>query len=181
MVEYFAFLRGINVGGKNIIKMEDLRQLFIDCGFSNVQSYIQSGNIIFRYKKADLKTLTKKIETILKNALGNDVPVLLRTREQLDKMVKLDPFGKKSKRENRKLYVVFLSEKPEVNHKLPLISEKDGLELLSVVDSDAFLLSFEINGRNGFPNNFVEKLFKVKSSSRYWNTVLKMMNITTRK
>jgi uncharacterized protein (DUF1697 family) len=176
MIDYYAFLRGINVGGKNSVKMENLRQIFADCGFSNVQSYIQSGNILFRYKPAELPELTKKIETKIKKAIGNEVPLFLRTREQLEKIVKLDPFKGTASKENTKHYVSFLSKHPTVNLTLPIISEKDGLEFLSIIDSDAFLLSFEIKGRYGYPNNFIEKKLKVTASSRYWNTVLKMMD-----
>ena len=71
MIDYFAFLRGINVGGKNIIKMEDLRQIFIDCGFSRCKTYIQSGNVLFRSKNTELKKLTKKIEAKIKEVMGN--------------------------------------------------------------------------------------------------------------
>jgi uncharacterized protein (DUF1697 family) len=181
MIDYFAFLRGINVGGNNSIRMEDLRQIFTDCGLSNVKSYIQSGNVVFQYKKSEIGELSKKIEAKIKKTIGNEIPVLLRTREQLENMVKLDPFKSATLRENTKLYVAFLSKKPTANYSLPLISEKDGLELLSIVNADAFLLSFEISGRYGFPNNFIEKNLMVTASSRYWNTVLKIMEIDPEK
>ena len=177
MVDYFAFLRGINVGGKNIIRMEDLTRIFVDCGFSGVKTYIQSGNVIFRYKKAGLTILSKKIEARVKEFTGNDIPVILRTREQLNEMVKLNPYKDATIRKNAKLYVAFLSEVPSVTMILPMISEKEGLELISIINADAFLLSFEVNGHFGFPNNFIEKNLKVTASSRYWNTVLKMMEI----
>ena len=59
-----------------------------------------------------------------------------------------------------------------------MISEKEGLELISIVNADAFLLSFEVNGHYGFPNNFIEKILKVTASSRYWHTVLKCWKLT---
>jgi uncharacterized protein (DUF1697 family) len=175
MIDYFAFLRGINVGGKNIIKMETLRKIFINCGFSDVKTYIQTGNVLFRYKKTRLALLSKKIEANVKEVMGNEVPVILRTREQLEEMVKIDPFKKVSGRQNTKLYVAFLSETPSVNINLPMKSERDGLELISIVNADAFLLSFEINGHYGFPNNFIEKLLKLTATSRYWNTIVKLL------
>jgi uncharacterized protein (DUF1697 family) len=177
MIEYFVFLRGINVGGKNVIKMEDLRQIFADCGFTNVKSYIQSGNIVFQGKKAEPEELVKKIEKQLYKSVGANIPVMLRTREQLEIMIKIDPFKQIKVTDKTKFYVVFLSKIPTERHTLPIRSEKDGLELISIVNAHAYLISYEINGRNGFPNNFIEKLLKVNATSRYWNTILKMMEI----
>jgi len=177
MTDYFAFLRGINVGGKNSIKMEDLRQIFADCGCSNVKSYIQSGNLVFQYKKTNAEELRQKLESKIKKDIGNAIPVVLRTREELDNIVKLDPFKNAAVKGSSKFYIVFLSEKPALNIELPMISEKDGLNVLSVINDNAFVLSFEIKGRNGFPNNFIEKKLGVAATSRYWNTVLKMMEL----
>ncbi len=177
MIEYFAFLRGVNVGGKNSIKMEVLRQIFTDCGFSNVRSYIQSGNIIFSYKKVEINSLSRKIEEQIIKSASLNIPVLLRTREQLEEMIKLDPFKDASPIENSKQYVVFLSTKPLISHQLPLLSEKDGLELVSIINEDAFLLSFPIGDHSGFPNNFIEKKYKVTATSRYWHVLMKMLEM----
>ncbi|MBK7317116.1 MAG: DUF1697 domain-containing protein [Anaerolineales bacterium] len=69
MTRYFTFLRAINVGG-HTVKMDVLRQLFESLGFSNVETFIASGNVIFEAKTADGKSLEKKIEKALKEALG---------------------------------------------------------------------------------------------------------------
>ena len=177
MIEYFAFLRGINVGGKNSIKMEDLRQIFEDCGFSNVRSYIQSGNIIFSYKKAEIHSLGKKIEEKIFKSAGLNIPVFLRIREQLEEMVKLNPFNEALPIENSKQYVAFLSAQVLISHPMPLLSEKNGLELVSIINENVFLLSFPIGDHSGFPNNFIEKKYKVTATSRYWHVVIKMLEM----
>jgi uncharacterized protein (DUF1697 family) len=177
MTDYFAFLRGINVGGKNSIKMEDLRHIFEDCGFENVKSYIQSGNILFSYKKDDPHELVRKIEGQIIKSAGLEIPVIVRTRDQLDTMLKSDPFKGKAINDKSKPYVVFLSSKPTISLPLPLFSEKDGLELLSIVNEDAFLLSFPVGDHSGFPNAFMEKKYKVAATSRYWHVVMKMLEL----
>jgi uncharacterized protein (DUF1697 family) len=178
MIEYFAFLRGINVGGKNSIKMEELRKIFEDCGFSKVRSYIQSGNIIFSYKKAGIHSLSEKIEAQIKKATGLEVAVMVRTREQLDAIVKLDPFKGKPLTEQCKHYIVFMSAAPTITHPLPFHSEKDGVELVTIIGEDAFLLSFPLGDHFGFPNGFIEKKYKIPSSSRYSHVVTKMLELS---
>ena len=91
MIKYVAFLRGINVGGKNIIKMEVLKDLFESLHFKNVITFIQSGNVIFESEIKDRKILIKQIEAGLKKELGNNVAVIIRTKEEMNNIIKLDP------------------------------------------------------------------------------------------
>ncbi|HEX9961588.1 MAG TPA: DUF1697 domain-containing protein, partial [Pyrinomonadaceae bacterium] len=70
MIKYVAFLRGINVGGRHLVKMEDLRVLFASMNFENVKTYIQSGNVIFETSETSADVLAGKIERGLKEALG---------------------------------------------------------------------------------------------------------------
>ena len=94
MTKYIAFLRGINVGGKKIVKMQDLAAIFVAGGFKNVKTHIQSGNVIFEASIKNSSTLTKKIESNLQESLGYAVPVLLRTISELAVLIKSDPFNK---------------------------------------------------------------------------------------
>jgi uncharacterized protein (DUF1697 family) len=87
-VRHIALLRGINVGGHNVIKMADLRAMFEAAGATNVETYIQSGNVVFSHEKPSVGTLQAHILA----ATGFAVPVILRTREQLDVLVGANPF-----------------------------------------------------------------------------------------
>ena len=91
MPQYIAFLRGINVGGHRV-KMDRLKELFEDLGFDDVWTLIASGNVIFRAKSSKPEALTKKIETLLNQSLGYDVPTILRTPEELTRIVTSKPF-----------------------------------------------------------------------------------------
>ena len=105
---YLALLRGINVGGKNIIKMADLRSCFEAEGFRDVATYIQSGNVIFRSPSTGLRILTKKIEGILSEAFDYEASVMMRSRKQMRAVVSDAPAGFGEQPETYRYDVIFL-------------------------------------------------------------------------
>jgi uncharacterized protein (DUF1697 family) len=112
MPAYIAMLRGINIGPHKRIKMERLRATFEELGFARVQTYIQSGNVVFKWGKTAPASLCKKIEARLVDDFGFSVAVILRTREEMQKVVRDNPLLKEKGIEASKLHVVFLSEAP---------------------------------------------------------------------
>ncbi|TAK58164.1 MAG: DUF1697 domain-containing protein [Bacteroidetes bacterium] len=184
MPRYIAFLRGINVSGQKIIKMEELRKIFEGMKFPNVKTYIQSGNVIFDSSEKNAEKLTQKIEKGLVKALGYDVAVILRSKEEIAEIVTLDPFNissgtlqyKKTKAGDAKPYVVFVSLAPGNIPKLPMVSPKGDVEIVGVHKNTFFCLSHPLpNGTRGFPNAFIEKEFKIPATTRNWNTVNKVL------
>ena len=109
MTQYVAFSRGINVGGHNLVKMEDPRQMFLSLGFNNVRSYINSGNIIFETSEIDSNAIIKGIHRELNELLEGDVKVFLRNMSQVEEIIELNPF-KDIKSQTTKLFVTLLSE-----------------------------------------------------------------------
>jgi uncharacterized protein (DUF1697 family) len=173
MVKYFVFLRGINVGGKNVIKMAELRKALSFAGFSDVRTMIQSGNIVFEspiLKSEEIKNITEK--TISKS-FGHNVCAIVRTESEAYEILKTNPFNDFSDGKDEKYYICFLENKPKITPKLPFSVEKDGLELIKIATNEAFLISRKIKDRYGFPNTFIEKLLKVNSTARYWTTAEK--------
>jgi uncharacterized protein (DUF1697 family) len=181
MAQFLAFLRGINVGGRKLIKMNELCEIFESIGLSNVQTYIQSGNVSFNCPGKNIQQLKKRIEIQLLKKLGYNVPVILRQFSELENMVAQNPFLGYSNKKQTKLYVCFLEKPPGGQPKLPLINAKEGLKLLKILHSDAFLFSHKVNGRFGFPNNFIEKELGVVSTARNWNTILKIIFLNNKK
>ncbi len=106
MITYISMLRGVNVGGKKV-EMEKLRQTYELLGFCNVWSYIQSGNVIFESPYANSSEITGRIEKKLKNSLGFYVTVVIRTRNDIQKIIKNNPFAA---RDASKLHVTFLRD-----------------------------------------------------------------------
>ncbi|MHA3789201.1 DUF1697 domain-containing protein [Flavobacterium hauense] len=115
MFTYLALLRGINVSGKKIIKMEDLRKVMTDAGYSDVKTYIQSGNIVFRSEEKSKVKIAKAIESLIETQYGFDVTVFVTDKMAVEKAVDDNPFAEGREEEAagfKKLYVTFLSEVP---------------------------------------------------------------------
>lgn len=91
MRRYIAFLRGINISGKNKVPMAELKKSFENQNFSQVKTYLNSGNVIFSSDEDRLDRLTEQIETMLKNQFGFDVPVFVISKEELDTLLNNAP------------------------------------------------------------------------------------------
>jgi uncharacterized protein (DUF1697 family) len=178
MTKYVALLRGINVGGKKIIKMEALARVFVSLGFKDVKTYIQSGNVIFASPENDAHVLTKKIEKKLLKSFGYEVRVLLRTVDDLKGMLKRNPFKKIELSADVMLFVTFFSLEKGSKPKLPFRSSTENLEVFATKDGAAFILARrKKNGSFDFPNNFFEKEFGASATTRNWNTVNKIVAV----
>ena len=178
MGKYIAILRGINVSGQKLVKMNALKRFMEELNFKNVSTYIQSGNVIFKTRISSNSALSRKIEDGLKKSLNMDIPVIVRSKEEMAFLVKKDPFKKINSPVNAKNYIVFMEKNPNIELTLPIYSEKDGVQLIDIIDDNAFLLSLEIrDGRFGVPNLFIEKKFKIKATSRYWHILQQMLEI----
>src|SRR3972149_2059182 len=93
MPKYVAFLRGINVGGRNIVKKEKLQEAFTSLGYQHVSVWKQSGNVIFETDKTDLEQIKTAIQKKLQSLLGSNIGVLLRSLSYLEELMESKPFG----------------------------------------------------------------------------------------
>jgi uncharacterized protein (DUF1697 family) len=177
MNTYVALLRGINVGGHKLIKMQDLVRIFASAGCKNVRTFQQAGNVIFESRASNAKALTKKIESALKKNFGYDVTVVLRRLTQLQEITRRDPFTKfAGARDVMMLCVVFLAEDPQQKPTLPVISKTENVEVFEIEDAAAFVVSRrKKNGWFGFPNAVVEKALGVAATTRQWTTVQRIV------
>jgi uncharacterized protein (DUF1697 family) len=181
MIRYVAFLRAINVGGRNLISMAHLVEIFAAAGLRNVRTYIQSGNVIFDSVSANSTAVRKKIEKKLRETLGYEVPVALRQLSELQEMVKTDPFKRARAEVDAMLFVVFLADEPAHKPSLPLISKTENLEVFEINNRTAFIIARrKKDGRCGYPNSFVEKELRVSGTTRNWNTVDKIVKIAAK-
>ncbi len=180
MTIYIALLRGINVGGKNIIKMAELKRVFEEMALSEVKTYIQSGNVLFKSNETE-KFLCNKIETELEKVFGIPVKVILRTSEQLKQIVLNCPFSKDEVEEAEKsseaesLYVALLAHNP-LKDKVEAIdvykSENDKYE---IIGREVYLL-FRNSIRNSKLANNLHKL-NVPTTVRNWKTLSKLTEL----
>jgi len=176
MITYVAFLRGINVGGHNLIKMADLVRIFTKAGCREVRTYIQSGNVIFSSALTDIDDLTRKLEAALKRDVGYHVPMILKTLPELKSIVRRDPFKKFATETDAVCFVVFFRGQVQPQLRFPLTSTTDNLDVLAAKDGAAFVIARrKKNGQCGFPNGFVEKQFGLPATTRNWSTLNKII------
>ncbi|RKE18810.1 DUF1697 domain-containing protein [Streptomyces sp. TLI_171] len=174
MVTYIAFLRAINVGGRTV-KMDRLRELFAGLGLEGVRTYIQSGNVFFRTGETDRKALAERIGAALEEGLGYPVPVMLRTLEEVEAVVALDPFADVEVTEDKRLCVLFLSEPLPDGIELPAVSPKGDWEMIGATEDAAFVVMHVRNGRlNGNPATAFPKSYGGQATSRFFHTTAKI-------
>lgn len=175
MIKYVALLRGINVGGSKLIKMPELCRIFTSLGLKNVKTYIQSGNVLFDSAKTDSAALTKQIEKGIHEAVGFEVPVVLRTVPELEAIIKLNPF-KKVSAADAKLYVSFLVEKHKSQLTLPFLSAKKDCEFIHLSPREVFTVAYALpTARPAEFMTLIEKEFGKGVTTRNWNTVVKIV------
>ena len=127
-VHYLALLRGINVGGKNIIKMAQLKACFEEMDFSDVTTYIQSGNVLFRSTKKDKRRLAKQIEKNLSEHFNYSSLVVVVPHQELQKIVKSAPRGFGTEPDQYRYDVAFLKEPLAPAEVLKQVSLKEGVD-----------------------------------------------------
>lgn len=178
VTRYIAFLRGINVGGRRLIKMSALAEILESAGFKNVRTYIASGNVIFDSASENKITLTRKIEKTLKGALGYEVTIVLRTLAEVASLVGGDRFKNRPQGKDVMQFVVLLAEEPKNQTKIPMVSPTENFEVFEVSHGAAFILARrKKTGWFGFPNNFIEKHFAVAATTRNWSTLQKIVKV----
>ena len=175
MINYVAFLRGINVGGHKQIKMAELGRIFKSLGFKNVKTYILSGNVLFETTRTKPEVLIRMIETGLHSALGYEVAIILRTIAELEALMKSDPFKQVKPDADTKKYVTFLSEKHKSKLKVPVWSPKKDWEIIHLKPREVFVVAYPVKGRYGESMALIEKEFGKSSTTRNWNTVIKVL------
>lgn len=176
MLRYVAFLRAINVAGHASLSMSTVREAFQAAGCKRVRTVIQSGNVIFEAGKAEASTLVGRVQSRLRTRVGKEVTVFLRRADEVADLVRLRPFDRFGKEKDIKCYVCFLGGTPPSGLRVPILSERESLEVVDVRGCEAFVVSRRIKGKTiyGFPNNFVEKVFGVTATTRNWSTVMRI-------
>lgn len=170
MPKYVAFLRAINVGS-HLVKMDRLRTLFEALGFTNVETFIASGNVIFDSRSTNTGVLEKKIEKHLLKALGYEVATFVRSIAEVEKIAGSEPFRPgELKQEGSTLYVGFLAESPsdESRHELVKCGNKNNE--FAITDRELFWLCRVKFSETDFSGARLEKILKQKTTLRNANT-----------
>ena len=172
-MKYAAFLRGINVGGKNKIKMETLREVCNSLQFTNVKTYINSGNVIFETAKIDDVKLAAKIEAAIEKEFALKIKVIVRTIDEIEKIIAANPFD--GQFENDKdLHVFFLDEEMPEDKRELLLSNNNENEMYFVRNREIFCLLKVSVLDSLMGKDYIGKKLKVSATARNWRTVMKI-------
>src|SRR5918992_1101245 len=166
---WVALLRGVNLGARNKVSMADLKELFVDLGAEDVETYVQSGNVLFRSAGAR-DELVRAVENEIDKRLGLRVTVLLRTDAELAKLVADNPFGE-DEPDPVKLHVTFLAERPDRARVVALDEEQFAPDRFRVTPDAVYLHCPNGYGRSKLSNAFFEKQLGVAATTRNWRTV----------
>jgi uncharacterized protein (DUF1697 family) len=172
-----SLLRGVNVGPHNRIKMDALRNLYESLGMQDAQTYVQSGNVVFRSKEKDLAKLRSRIEAGIEKMFGFRPDVILRTTAEMREAIQKNPFAKRRGIEPSKLLVTFLAEEPGVEARKKISEIQADPEELYLAGRELYVY---------FPNGMarpkvnwmsVVKALKTTGTGRNWNSTIKLLEM----
>ncbi|MDE2638046.1 MAG: DUF1697 domain-containing protein [Chloroflexota bacterium] len=172
-----SLLRGINVGGRNKIRMADLRELYVSLGMKNVRSLLQSGNVIFETALTDLTSVKLELEAGIHSAFGLDIQVLLRSSGNFEDIIARHPFSAEQLNEPRKAAVVFLSDAPESPAVDALSESNPGREVIHAAGCELYIFYTDGMARSKLDNKRIESRLGLIATARNWNTCIKLQRL----
>lgn len=176
-MKHLALLRGINVSGHNMIKMEALKTTLETIGFTNVVTYIQSGNVFVETEEESGFGVGFKIKQEIFKIFGHEVPVIVIGKNDLELCFKNNPFLKQKDVDTKKLYVAFISKELSSSAINELkISQFKPDE--AVIDGNRIFIKYDIGaGKTRLDQKYIEKKLNVTATIRNWNTVTKLLEM----
>ncbi len=174
MTKFVAFLRGINVGGHNKIRMEALREMFASLGYKNVKTYINSGNVIFETIEADDNALAAKIEQAIQAEFSLNIKVMVRTISEIEGIIKNNPFDGQFTND-KDLHVLFLAEALSEEKKNLLLANNNEFEQFAVRNREVFCLLRVRVLDSLLGKDYIGKKLKTPATGRNWRTINKIV------
>ncbi|TJY37864.1 DUF1697 domain-containing protein [Pontimicrobium aquaticum] len=175
MSTYIALLKGINVGGHKKVPMAELRELFSQSGFKNVRTYIQSGNVILQSSEKSNLKIEKTVKEAITNYFGFEVSVLVKTRQDLQRIFNNSPFSEDEKKAS---YFIMLHNTPD-KELVKITSEKiyEG-EAYQIIEDFIYYYSANGFGQSKFDAKFFERKLNTYATARNYNTMLKLLSLS---
>jgi len=174
-----SLLRGVNLGSHHKIKMDALRVLYESLKLRDPQTYVQSGNVIFRTGERDLVLLARRIEEAIERKFGFRSDVILRSASELKGVVRRNPFAARRDIEPGKLLVTFLPRDPGPEMRAEVCRIKAEAEEVRIGDRELYIYYPDGMGRSKLARA-IEKALKKSGTARNWNTVTKLLEIAER-
>jgi uncharacterized protein (DUF1697 family) len=171
---YVAFLRAVNVGGRTV-KMERAKTLFEALGFSDVQPFLASGNILFASEKLNDEEMEARIEQTLASEFGFDIPTFIRSESELRALAVAQPFPPAALQGDIVTYVSFLKKAPETKGVQRLAALEDGTMSFVVDGAHAHWLRRRDKGDSEITNAHLERALGVAATRRNMNTIQRLL------
>jgi uncharacterized protein (DUF1697 family) len=182
MAAMIAFLRGVNMTGHNMIKMVDLAKVFKKLGFKDAETYIQSGNVIFtNTDPGEDREIELQIEKIIKKQFGHDISVMIRTVEEVKRVLLLNPFIPTGDFDQTKHAAIFLKESPVQAQTDKLAGIDYSPDKFKVSGKEIFIWCPNGFGKTKLYTNFFENKMKVIGTARNWKTIRTLVEIAEKK
>jgi uncharacterized protein (DUF1697 family) len=175
LTTYISLLKGINVGGHNKIKMDALRQMYLKLGYTDVQSYIQSGNLIFRTNETDKQLIEQRITNGIAHDFGLNIAVLVLTETELEATLKNNPFSADSSDNPNYMYLTFLSEVPDQTLMDTIVPESYLPDKFCHWNKVIYVYCPGGYGNTKLTNAFFEKKLKLTATCRNLKTSEKLL------
>lgn len=169
-----AFLRAVNVGGNRLVKMDRLRTLFVDEGFTSVETFIASGNVVFDARAKPNASLERSIEAALRDSLGFEVPTFLRTCAELQAVAGHEPFTAAALRRSVAFNVAFLRQKPDAKAVGAIDALRTATDDFHIRGRELYWLSRARQGESKISNAVFEKTLGQPATMRGIATIRRM-------
>jgi uncharacterized protein (DUF1697 family) len=182
MQTYISFLRGINMTGHNTIKMTDLGDLYRKLGLKDVETYIQSGNVIFSGDdRSNEYELGLMIEKAISEKFNYIVPVMIRTYRELADLFTSNPFLEEPDFDPSKMAVIFLHSEPSDNQLQKVTNVSYPPDKFKIINREIFIYCPNGFGTTKIYTNFFEKKMKVSGTGRNWKTITTILSMSEKK
>jgi uncharacterized protein (DUF1697 family) len=172
-----SMLRGVNVVGRNMIKMNSLRSICGGLRFQGAQTYLQSGNVIFKTREENLDLLSRKIQREIERTCGFRPDVICRTIPELKRAIARNPFATRREVASNKLLMVFLRNELTPPARKAILAATTDPEELQLIGREVYIYYPNGMGRPKFSWLALEKKLKISGTGRNWNTVRKLLEI----
>jgi uncharacterized protein (DUF1697 family) len=180
MTTFVSLFRGINVGGHQAVRMDDLKDLHEALGFKDVVTYIRTGNVVFSGEDADPAQLSQQIEDGFAQKFGFQVKITVRTSAELQEIIANNPFQNQPLKELKWVVVLFLTNRPESIALEEIRKVYTGPEELYLSGQEMYIYYPNGIGRSKLSNTLLEKRLKASGTGRNWNTVLELQKLVQR-
>lgn len=181
MNTYITMLRGVNMTGHNTIKMTRLVDMFRQQGYSDAETYIQSGNIVFSCRNSSIDNVSSGIRKAILSEFSLDIAVITRTPDEIKKIIAVNPFLEEPGFDPSKMAVVFLELKPSEEQILKVAGIDYPPDKFRIIGSEIYIYCPNGFGRTKLYTNFFEAKMKVTGTARNWTMVNKLLEMAENK